>query len=158
MTRPVGLMMAAAVMLVLLGTSVAWAGPEEFIVYFSVSLVQPKTGRRIPIKIYSHGRFTYDPKMRIPHGATLFVSVRVGGGRYLSAVFRDDADQQFDLPRAARRLDGNTKEFLWTMPRRFVAGRVELFLCLWANLNPQNNRMEGAVERTGWVRLGETSL
>lgn len=138
----------------------AFAGAERgALSYFSVSLVNPQTRALIPMKIFTNGRLTLDRKLRIPYGATFHIKLVAPRGYYISAVFRDGAAVQYDLPRRARYLARGEKQFLWTMPRRFVPGDVELFLSLYASMNQETGSMhEYTVERTGWIPLGETHL
>lgn len=131
---------------------------DDIIEYFSVSLVNKKTHHLTPIKIYTNGKLTLDRRMHFSHGATFFVKVIAPRGRFVSAVFRDEATSIYDLPQQARRMTTNTKEFMWTMPRRFVPGSVEFFVCLWASMNPEAATMDGALERTGWITLGDTNI
>jgi len=137
--------------------SAAWPSVES-IVYYSVSLVQPRTRKLVPIKVYYNGQFMTDRTLTIRHGSTFYVKVRAPRGRYLSVIFRDDSSHIYDLPLKARRLTEDQKELTWTMPGRFVPGDVEFFLCLWAGVNPDTLFMEGAIEKTGWLRLGRTTL
>lgn len=133
-------------------------GAEEKLYYFSVSLVQPRTRQLIPIKVYYNDHLTLDRKMHIPHGSTFFVRLLAPMGRYVSVVFRDEGDTLYDLPMNARYLDTGTKQFTWTMPRRFMPGRVEFGICLWTLLIPGTDTLDGAFERTGFLNLGDTAI
>jgi hypothetical protein len=149
---------ALALLLILATTVIPAVGSANSIYYFSVSLVNPRTRALTPLKVYYNGHLTVDRRMNIPHGATFYVKLIAPRGKYVSAVFRDDTDTLYDLPYRARLLTSDTKEFLWTMPRRFVPGNVEFYACLYSSYNPEMRTMGDALDRTGWMELGKTDL
>ncbi len=126
--------------------------------YFSISLVAPRTRQLTPLVIYENGGIVYQKRVPMTRGATLFVKLRGPVGEYVSVVFRDDADQQFDLPYKARRIDSEVKQFYWTMPQRFVEGNVDVYLQLWTIYNAETRSMDGGHAATGWITLGSTSI
>lgn len=154
--------MKRALVAVLLVAFVALAMPAraglDTVAYYSVSLIHPKTKRLLPIKVYYNGHFMLNRQMQIPYGSSLFVKVRAPRGMYLSAVFRDEASTIYDLPLKARKMTSDVKEFVWTMPRRFVPGDVQFYLCLWAGYNPDTLFMEGAVYKSQFLLLGKTQI
>ncbi|MBM3463206.1 MAG: hypothetical protein FJX76_13975 [Armatimonadetes bacterium] len=146
--------------LAFVGVIVLAAAPAcaDDVSYYSVSLIHPKTHRLDPIVVYYNGKFMLSRRVKIPYGASFYVKARATKGRYLSVIFRDDSSRLYDLPLEQRLMKTDVKEFVWTMPRRFMPGNVEFYVCLWTGYNTETLFMEGALYKSQFLTLGTTSI
>jgi hypothetical protein len=132
----------------------AAAAPVEF----AISWVHPGTAHLTPLVVFRAGAYRLRREMRFAPFSKLYVKVRAPQGRYLSAAFRDDSTRIYDLPLTKRLMTSDTKAFYWTMPSRFMPGKVEFFLCLWQGCNEDNGYMEGTLFKSDFVTLGQMTL